>query len=123
LGLVGRNDPFYDPFAFAPVTQPRLGTAGFNSLRGPGLVNWDFGAFREFSVTERWRVQFRAEAFNLTNTPHFANPGNNVSNLVGNAATGAIQDLAGYMAITGVTNLAREGIDERQFRFGLRISF
>lgn len=122
LGGAGRGQSFFDPFAFAPVTAPRFGTAGFNALRGPGLVNWDLGVFREFAVTERWRLQFRAEAFNFTNTPHFSNPGTNVSNLSLNP-DGSIRDLGGYTEITSTFNLAREGIDERQFRFGLRISF
>jgi hypothetical protein len=122
LGNVGRGTSFFDPFAFAPVTQARFGTAGFNSLRGPGIVNWDFGVFREFSAGERWKFQFRAEAFNFSNTPHFANPGNNVSNLSLNP-DGTVRDLGNFTSITGTTNLAREGIDERQFRFGLRISF
>ncbi len=122
LGGVGRGQSYFDPLAFRPVTEPRFGTAGFNSLRGPGLVNWDFGLFREFSVSERWKVQFRAEAFNFTNTPHFSNPGTNVSNLTLNP-DGSIRSLGGFTEITSTTNLAREGIDERQFRLGLRVSF
>ncbi len=122
LGGAGRGQSFFDPLAFRPVTEPRFGTSGLNTLRGPGIVNWDFGVFREFAVTERWKVQFRAEAFNFSNTPHFANPGGNVSNLQLNN-DGTVRDLGGFTEITGVTNLAREGIDERQFRFGLRISF
>jgi hypothetical protein len=122
LGGVGRGRPYFDPFAFAPVTDPRFGTSGFNSLRGPGVANWDFGLFREFAVSERWRLQFRAEAFNFTNTPHFANPGTNVSSM-SLFPDGTIRDLGGYSEITSTFNLAREGIDERQFRFGLRISW
>ena len=38
LGGVGRGQSFFDPLAFAPVTQPRFGTAGFNSL-GAGTVS------------------------------------------------------------------------------------
>jgi hypothetical protein len=111
LGGVGPGTPFYDPTAFADVSGPRFGTTGFNSLRGPGLVNWDFGVTREFSITERWKLQFRMESFNFTNTPHFDVP------------DGWISDGPDFMTITGVTNLAREGIDERQFRLGLRLTF
>jgi hypothetical protein len=122
LGGVGPGQSFFDPFAFTQVTQARFGTAGFNILRGPGIVNCDFGLFREFAVRERWRIQFRAEAFNFTNTPHFSNPGANVSNLVLNP-NGTIKDLGGFTQVTGVYSPAREGIDERQIRFGLRISW
>jgi hypothetical protein len=121
-GGAGKGQSYFDPFAFAAVTEPRFGTAGFNSLRGPGVANWDFGLFREFSLTERLRAQFRAEAFNFTNTPHFANPGTNVSSMTLNP-NGTIRDLGGYTEITSTNSLAREGIDERQFRFGIRFSW
>ncbi|MEJ7608536.1 MAG: hypothetical protein WKF37_20260, partial [Bryobacteraceae bacterium] len=81
LGGVGRGQAYYDWTAFARVTEPRFGTAGFNSLRGPELVNLDMGLFRQFKFTERVSMQFRAEAFNATNTPHFSNPSANISNL------------------------------------------
>jgi hypothetical protein len=114
LGGIGPGNPFYDPTAFADVTERRFGTSGFNSLRGPGTVNWDFGLFREFSLTERFKLQFRAEAFNFTNTPHFQNPEDGWTSPA---------DGEDFMIVNTVTDLAREGIDERQFRFGLRLSF
>ncbi|MBM3738346.1 MAG: carboxypeptidase regulatory-like domain-containing protein [Acidobacteria bacterium] len=122
VGGVGRGSSFFDPFAYVPVTQARYGTAGFNSLRGPGLVNVDFGLARDFAINEQWRIQFRAEAFNATNTPHFGNPGGNVSNLQLNP-DGTIRTLGGYTEITTIRANAREGVDERVFRLGLRLSF
>lgn len=122
LGGAGRGQSFFDPLAFRPVTDARFGTAGFHTLIGPGIVNLDAGIFRNFQVTERIGIQFRAEAFNATNTPHFANPGNNVSNLQLNP-DGSIRALGGFTEITGLQNTGRDGIDERVFRFGLRLSF
>ena len=110
------------PLAFASVTAPRFGNAGFRSLRGPGLIDWDFGVHRQFQLTERFRMQFRMEAFNFSNTPHFANPGANVSSMILNA-NGTINNLNNFSSITSVTNLGRDGIDERQFRFGLKLQF
>lgn len=125
LGGVGPN-PYFDPFAFAPVTQVRLGTAGLDTLRGPGNFTTDLSLFRNFQVSERWAVQLRAEVFNLTNTPHFSNPGSgnatNVSNLL-LRSDGTIKGLGGYDQITSTTATGRDGIDERQFRFGVRVSF
>jgi hypothetical protein len=111
LGGVGRDVPFFDPTAFVPVTAVRFGNSGRNILRGPGFVNLDAGLFRNFHLTERWRVQFRAEAFNFTNTPKFSNPSANAS-------------AAGFMTVTSAlsTSGAVEG-GERAFRFGLRFSF
>jgi hypothetical protein len=110
LGGVGRGTPYYDPTAFADVTEARFGNAGYFSLRGPGLFNWDFGLTREFTLTQTARLQFRVEAFNFTNTPHLANP----NNFVGD------ED---FLAITDTQDLGREGIDERQFRLGFRVLF
>jgi hypothetical protein len=120
FGDVGRGSAFYDFSAFAPVTDARFGNTGYNILRGPGLINVDLGVFRNFKVTERLNVQFRAEAFNATNTPHFSNPSNNISNLQRNA-DGSFR--GGVFEVTGVNGVGREGIDERVFRFGLRLSF
>jgi hypothetical protein len=124
IGETGRGASFFDPLAFAPVTQARFGTAGFNSLRGPGMINWDLGIFRQFSLNERWKVQFRAEAFNFTNTPHFGNPGSNVSSMSLNA-DGSVRSLGGFSEVTSINanHLGRGGADERLFRLGLRVSF
>ena len=130
LGNIGVGTPYYDPTAFAPVSTARFGTAGFNILRSPGTVNLDMGLFRQFRIKEGVTLQFRAEAFNATNTPHFNAPGNNVSspsrdaagNITTNAVTG-LPNLNGFMEITSTRSFGREGIDERVFRFGLRLGF
>ena len=111
LGGIGRSTPFFDPSAFAPVTAVRFGTSGRNILRGPGFVNADLGVFRNFSLNERWRMQFRAEAFNFTNTPKFSNPSANVS-------------AGGFMTVNNAltTSGSVEG-GERAIRFALRFSF
>jgi hypothetical protein len=82
----------------------------------------DLSLFRSFRVVERVTLQFRAEAFNLSNTPHFANPGANVTNLLLNP-DGTVKSLGSYTVISATTGTGREGIDQRQLRFGLRISF
>ena len=120
LGNVG--GAYFDPLAFSPITTARFGNAAAYSMRGPGEVNMDLGLTRVFKVKEKYSVQFRAEAFNFTNTPHFANPGGNVSNLV-KYPDGTVKDLAGFAQIQSVANTGRDGIDERQFRFMMRISF
>ncbi|RPI26976.1 MAG: hypothetical protein EHM61_10040 [Acidobacteria bacterium] len=70
LGGVGSGAPYYDPSAFTDVTAPRFGNTAYQLLRGPGLFNWDFGLFRDFTLTENTKVRFRMESFNFTNTPH-----------------------------------------------------
>ena len=73
------------PPASRAVTTARFGNAGFNSVRGPGVNNLNASLFRKFSFRDRFAVEFRAEAFNATNTPHFSNPSNNsISNVTFN---------------------------------------
>ncbi|MBI4893253.1 MAG: TonB-dependent receptor [Acidobacteria bacterium] len=116
LGGTGPGQSWFDPLAFRAITTARYGSAGLNILRGPGIANLDLGVFRSFRITERVSMQFRSEAFNSTNTPHFNNPGANASNMVLNS-DGTIRTLGGYTEITSAA------ADERQFRFALRLSF
>ncbi len=123
LGATGTTMSWFDPLAFAAVTTPTFGTAGFNSIFGPGAVNIDFGIVREFRVGEKFHLQFRADAFNATNTPHFSNPSGNVSNMVLNG-DGTIKSLGGYTAISSTNGgFGREGIDQRQLQVGLKLRF
>jgi len=71
---------YFDTTAFAAVTgTARFGTSSRNMLRGPGLFNLDASVVREFGIWESLKFQLRAEAFNVTNTPAFANPNSNIS--------------------------------------------
>ena len=66
---------WFDTSCFADPTQPyTFGTAKPGTLRGPGVVNFDLSAFKAFHFTERKYLEFRAEAFNAFNNPHFSNP-------------------------------------------------
>ncbi|MBM3736431.1 MAG: hypothetical protein FJW39_11655 [Acidobacteria bacterium] len=114
-GGIGRGASFFDPLAYAQVNDARFGNSAFNTLTGPGRVNWDFGLFRFFRLKERFRMELRAEAFNFTNTPKFGQPGANVSNLQFNP-DGTIRNLNGFTEIVTAT-------EERQFSVMLRLSF
>jgi len=58
-----------------PVTEAgQLGNAGRNIMRGPGLVNIDVSAMKNFRLTEGVTLPFRAESFNVANHPNFWNP-------------------------------------------------
>jgi hypothetical protein len=115
LGGTGRGNPYFDPTAFVPVTAVRFGTGGRNNLRGPGLFNIDASLFRDFTIRSI-TMQFRAEVFNLTNTPAFNNPGANSSSAT-RAADGTITNLGGYSEILSAA------ATERQARFALKVRF
>jgi hypothetical protein len=55
-------------------SEPIPGNAGRNLVRGPGYTNDDFSLFKTFSLFETMNLQFRAESFNLLNSPHYGNP-------------------------------------------------
>ena len=62
-----------------PVAQAgQFGNEGRNVLRGPGIEDVDFSLFKNFSVTERARLQFRAEFFNLLNHANLGLPENDL---------------------------------------------
>jgi len=115
LNGVGPGRSWFDPNAFAPVTAVRYGNTGRNILRGPGSFQLDASVFRNFQVTEKIRLQFRAESFGITNTPRFANPGATVSNMTRNA-DGSVRALNGYTEILGASG-------EREIRFALKMFF
>jgi hypothetical protein len=116
LGGIGRGTSYFDPMSFMPVIDVRFGNSGRNILRGPGVVNLDGSLFRNFNLSERWRLQFRAEVFNVSNTPAFNNPGATVSGATRNAA-GQITALNGWTEITSAQ------ATERQFRLALKLFF
>ena len=68
---------YFNTAAFVPpnlVAPGTYGNAGRGILRGPGFNNTDFSAMKDFAFTERYRMQFRSEFFNLFNQVHFDIP-------------------------------------------------
>jgi Carboxypeptidase regulatory-like domain len=107
---------YFDPSAFraVPGSEIRFGTTGRNIIRGPGFFNLDSSIFRNFNITETVKFQFRMEMFGVTNTPHFNNPGTNIT------------DPANFGVITSTLNLAGRGTGsggERQVWFGAKVIF
>jgi hypothetical protein len=80
----------------------------------------DFSAFKTFPVTEKTRLEFRAEIFNLTNHPNFSPPGFSGNGVV--AAPGSLN----YESPTtfGVITSTRDGLnDQREIQFALKFYF
>jgi hypothetical protein len=73
---------WFNTSAFSRLTAiaggQRPGTAGRNTVIGPGLVQTDLSAAKRFSITERHQLEFRAEAFNLLNHTNFRDPATNI---------------------------------------------
>ncbi|MGH9328136.1 MAG: carboxypeptidase regulatory-like domain-containing protein [Terriglobia bacterium] len=116
LGGHGPGAPYFDPNAFASVSAVAFGNSGRNLLRGPGAFSLDLSLARDFKIKERFTLEFRAEAYSLTNTPEFANPSDtSVSDAI-LGANGLVTNLNGFDTITSATG-------QRQIRFGLQLSF
>ena len=76
IGPDGRGVPADGraPFAGQAFTNPDPGTLGTSQRRafyGPQFFNIDAAVLKNIALTERFKLEFRAEAFNLTNTPSF----------------------------------------------------
>lgn len=108
----GRLSRYFDTSAFSTASPIGDGTGFGNSgrgiLRGPDQRNLDFALMRRFKLNalkENSILEFRAEAFNLTNTPNFGGPGSD------RAAASS------FGVISGTT------INPRIIQFALRVSF
>jgi hypothetical protein len=107
-------------YAKTPPTG-RVGTAGRDQYYGPGLANYDFAAAKNFALgTEKVRLQFRADLFNLFNHTNFSNPTTNASS----ANFGKITSTVGSAVATAVgTTAGLVGGGPRIVQFSMRLSF
>jgi hypothetical protein len=97
---------YFDPNAFAAplitnAATAHYGNTGRNQFIGPGYFSLNLSVIRDFKIKEWATLQVRADAFSLTNTPHFANP--NVS-CPGNAAAADPTTGSGGLCSTGTNN-------------------
>lgn len=74
--ILGTPDEWFNPAAFLapPSGSGFYGNVGRDSLAGPGLATWDFSVAKTIPLQERFRLQFRAELFNLFNRANFNTP-------------------------------------------------
>ena len=97
---VGR---YFDTAAFTAAPQFTIGNSSRNPIRGPGYQDADLMLGRTFALRERAHLEFRAEAFNVSNTPPLGTP----NAVLGNAAFGSITT----------------ALDPRVFELALKMSF
>jgi len=77
---------YFNTAAFSAAPQFVIGTSSRNPVRGPGLQEADLMIGKTFRITERVNLEFRAEAFNVSNTP----PLNDPNGSFGSSAFGSI---------------------------------
>ena len=96
---------------------------GRNVFLGPGYWNVDLGLTKKFDVTEKVKLQFRAEAFNAFNHPNFDNP---VNASVGSPAiTSTVfgQACCATVAVPATQTIIQTGESARIIQFALKLSF
>jgi hypothetical protein len=84
------SDPplWFNPAAFAVQAAGTFGNLGRNTVYGPGQINFDMALTRGFSLRERWRLDLRADFFNILNHANWNNPGtSNQSSTFGQVTT------------------------------------
>jgi len=73
-----RAEEWFDVTNFLSPASLTQGNLGLQTNYGPSTHNVDFSIAKNFKFTERWKLQFRGESFNLANTPQFSLPNNNL---------------------------------------------
>jgi hypothetical protein len=63
------DSPWFDPSVFSAPAANTFGNVGRNAGRGPGFANLDASLFKQFRFAESKELEFRAEAFSVTNSP------------------------------------------------------
>jgi hypothetical protein len=125
LGGIGSASPWFDPTAFtqpsgctgqSPCTNPGLGNTGRNQFRGPGYIQDNFSIFKKFAIYRESALEFRIDAFQLSNTPQFGLPN-------GSGPNGA----SGFGTITSTLGSGQGSVNGigggRSLQGSLRLSF
>ncbi len=99
------NAEWFNTAAFTAPSPYEFGDSGYNMLRGPHYQNWDMNLQKNTSFGERYRLQLRADAFNIFNHPNFSVPSSAVNNPASNGV------------ISSVVN------ENRTMEFGAKFSF
>jgi hypothetical protein len=103
----GATGFFLNPAAFATPALGTFGNCAPRAFHGPGLENVDLSLFKQFVITETWKVEFRSEFFNSFNHANFTNPNSSY-----NPAS-----LGSFGKITNTVT------DPREIQFALKLYF
>jgi hypothetical protein len=131
----GAPDHFLNPAAFTQpcpppgFTQPSTCISGITGLgllggtasqvSGPAISRLDFSLFKEFPLSDRFRMQFRSEFFNILNHPTFNNPGFGGNGVIAIPGSTDFQDQ--NFGVIGSTRFPFN--DPRQIQFALKLYF
>jgi hypothetical protein len=112
--ITGSVNQYANPAGFSLPAPGTLGNLQRDFLTAPGIVNLDYAVMKETPITEKARLQFRAEFFNLFNHANFGLPNASVFIQTANGG-GAPNPTFGKITTTTTTS--------RQIQFALKILF
>jgi hypothetical protein len=107
--VTGNPNQWFNPNAFILPVAGTWGSLGRGVYNGPGLAEVDLSLFKNIPITEKVRLQFRAEFFNVQNRPNFGTPNAIVF------SNGSVSPSAGLITNTVTSS--------RQIQFGLKLMF
>ena len=108
---------WFNPAAFAIPAKGAWGNLGRYAARGPGYYEFDTALQKTFPISERFRLNFRTEVFNLFNQAIYANPSGSIGSDPANPS-------ASFGRITSLLNSGAIGTGTpRRIQFALRLDF
>jgi hypothetical protein len=107
--ILGGPNQYFNPNAFLAPVSGTYGNVGRDTLTGPGLAELDASLLKTTPISDRLKLQFRAEFFNVLNRANFGTP----NPVVFSAAATAPAPTAGVITSTAGTS--------RQVQFGLKL--
>jgi hypothetical protein len=126
LELHGTQFPggkIFNRAAFTATPAGQQGNFGRNVLRGFGASQADIGLRRQFHVTERVSLRFRAEFFNILNHPNFGNPVNALTSPLFGRSTQTLASSLGSGGANGGLNPLYQIGGPRSIQFALKLQF
>ena len=115
-------------FSIPAANLKRQGTLGRNALRGFAVSQVDFAVRRQFNLTERLNLQFRAEMFNILNHPNFADPSgslgtNGVPNTLFGISGSSLGQSLGSGGVSGGLNPLYQIGGPRSVQLSMKVQF
>jgi hypothetical protein len=126
LELYGSQYPggkIFNRAAFSAVSAGQQGNFGRNVLRGFGAWQADVGLQRQFHVTEKVGLRFRAEFFNIFNHPNFGNPTNLLTSPLFGHSTQTLANSLGSGGANGGFNPLYQVGGPRSIQLALKLQF
>ena len=126
LVLHGKQYPggkIFNKAAFSPAPAGEQGDFGRNVLRGFGAWQTDLALQREFHVTEKVGLRFRAEFFNIFNHPNFGNPNNILTAPLFGHSTQTLANSLGSGGANGGFNPLYQIGGPRSIQLALKLQF